>query len=154
MPNVTVAIVAQMLPGAPRANIEANLRSVLFALCAAQQQALPIVIASLATIAAETASFAPISEGVSKDNTSPGGRPFDLYDNDRALGNLGASDGANFRGRGYVQLTGRNNYVNYGALVGEPDLPSQPELANQPDIAASLLAAFIKTHAVEIGVST
>ena len=36
-----------------------------------------MVLMALATIRAETESFEPISEGKSKFNTSPGGRPFD-----------------------------------------------------------------------------
>jgi peptidoglycan L-alanyl-D-glutamate endopeptidase CwlK len=150
MPQVSVQVVAKMLPDAPQAKIEANLPSVLLALQAAGLTALPLVMAALATIAAETAGFEPIAEQVSHYNTSPGGRPFDLYDTRKDLGNLGPDDGADFRGRGYVQLTGRNNYTTFGPLAGAPDLVSQPEQACDPDTAASLLAAFIKTNASAI----
>jgi peptidoglycan L-alanyl-D-glutamate endopeptidase CwlK len=150
MPQVSVQVVAKMLPNAPQANIEANLPSVLLALQAARLTSLPLVMAALATIAAETASFEPIAEQVSHYNTSPGGRPFDLYDKRKDLGNLGPDDGADFRGRGYVQLTGRTNYTTFGPLAGAPDLASQPEQACDPDTAASLLAAFIKANASAI----
>jgi len=73
---------------------------------------------ALATIRAETESFHPINEGLSKFNTSPGGHPFDLYDHRTDLGNQGKGDGAKYRGRGYVKLTGRFNYQNYGAALG------------------------------------
>ena len=43
------------------------------------------------------------------------GAPFALYD-DR-LGNQ-PGDGARFKGRGFVQLTGRYNYAKYGPVVG------------------------------------
>ncbi len=109
---------------------------------------MPIVTASLATIRAETEGFAPISEFVSRFNTSPGGRPFDLYDSRKDLGNRGPPDGADFKGRGYVQLTGRSNYAKYGPLVGVAALVEQPERANEPDVAARLLAAFIASNEI------
>ena len=105
----------------------------------------PMILMALATIRAETETFQPISEGTSKFNTSPGGHPFDLYDNRRDLGNQGPPDGEQFRGRGFIQLTGRVNYQSCGKLIGLDDqLTKKPELANDPKIAAQLLAAFLK----------
>src|SRR5207248_3015365 len=95
------------------------------------------------TIRAETEGFVRISEGKSKFNTSAGGQPFDKYDNRKDLGNRGRPDGPNFKGRGFVQLTGRSNYKEHGDAIGV-DLISQPDLANDPTIAARLLASFIK----------
>ena len=93
----------------------------------------------------------PISEFKSNFNTSPLGHPFDLYDNRRGLGNRGAPDGASFKGRGYVQLTGRTNYQVHGAAIGLGNqLIDDPELANQPDIAGKLLASFLKSHERQI----
>lgn len=48
------------------------------------------------------------------------------------LGNGGAEsgDGFMFRGRGFLQITGRSNYAKYGKLIGI-DLIAQPELAAQ-----------------------
>jgi peptidoglycan L-alanyl-D-glutamate endopeptidase CwlK len=104
-----------------------------------------MVLMALGTIRAETGRFEPISEGISKFNTSPGGRPFDLYDNRADLGNRGAPDGAAFKGRGFIQLTGRANYQKFSAKLGlGDDLINNPDLANDPDIAAKLLAAFLK----------
>lgn len=45
-----------------------------------------------------------------------------------ALGNTEAGDGYRFRGRGYVQLTGRSNYRKMGKFLNA-DLESNPELA-------------------------
>lgn len=56
----------------------------------------------------------------------------------KELGNLAPGDGARFAGRGYVQLTGRINYVNAGLALGI-DLPENPDLAMQPDVAAKIL---------------
>lgn len=152
MPNVTVAVVSKMFPSTPLDPIKSNLPFVLDALIATELTSVPIVLSALATIRAETEGFVPISEFLSRFNTSPGGHPFDLYDNRRDLGNQGAPDGANFKGRGYVQLTGRTNYTKFGPIVGVANLADQPDQANDPAIAAKILAAFIASK--EAAIST
>ena len=142
IPGVTVQIVSQMFPVTPIGNIKANLPPVLNALVSAKLPDKAMVLMALGTIRAETESFEPISEGQSRFNTSPSGHPFDLYDNRRDLGNTGPPDGANFRGRGFVQLTGRANYTQYGRELGM-DLVNNPQLANDPQVAAQLLARFL-----------
>jgi peptidoglycan L-alanyl-D-glutamate endopeptidase CwlK len=142
VPGLTVQIVSQMFPVTPIGNIKANLPPVLDALVAANLSDRAMVLMALGTIRAETESFVPISEAQSRFNTSPSGHPFDLYDNRRDLGNTGAPDGANFRGRGFVQLTGRANYTRYASEI-EADLVTNPELANEPELAAILLARFL-----------
>jgi peptidoglycan L-alanyl-D-glutamate endopeptidase CwlK len=104
-----------------------------------------MILMALGTIRAETASFEPISEGQSRFNTSPGGHPFDLYDRRKDLGNRGAPDGSNFKGRGFVQLTGRANYTTFSAELDiSTELVAHPEKANDPTIASQLLALFLK----------
>jgi len=147
IPEITVDIAARMIPFAPRANIESNLPFVLEALIAPALADKPMVLMALATISAETGSFLPISEGQSRFNTSPGGHPFDLYDSRADLGNRGAPDGERFKGRGFIQLTGRANYAVHGAAIGLGNqLIETPDLANIPGIAARLLASFLKIH--------
>lgn len=68
---------------------------------------------------------------------------FDKYDTGRlaaALGNtpLADGDGYRLRGRGYVMLTGRANYIRAGKRLGI-DLIGNPSLANDPKIAAKIL---------------
>lgn len=58
------------------------------------------------------------------------------YDN--ILGNNQPGDGYRYRGRGYVQITGRSNYTNWSERLGI-DLVNQPELASEPEIAAQIL---------------
>ena len=143
MPNITVAIVSKMFPATHLDHISNNLAPVLNALQQRTLTTVPIVLAALATIRAETEGFVPISEGISRYNTSPGGSPFDLYDNRKDLGNQGAGDGARFKGRGYVQLTGRVNYARFGPEAGA-DLIGDPDRANEKVTAAQILAAFVK----------
>jgi len=143
--NVTANIVSKMFPGTPIGNINQNLPFILTALQEAGLADKDMVLMALATIRAETGSFKPISEGISKFNTSPGSHPFDLYDDRQDLGNQGRPDGAQFKGRGFIQLTGRANYRTFSQVLGLGNqLIDNPELANQPDIAAKLLAAFLK----------
>jgi peptidoglycan L-alanyl-D-glutamate endopeptidase CwlK len=142
--GVTLRIVARMFPTALLVNIRTNLPIVLTALIEPALTDKPMVLMALSTIRAETAGFEPISEGRSHFNTSPGGRPFDLYDNRADLGNLGPPDGDTFKGRGFVQLTGRSNYQIHGQAIGV-DLIAGPDLANDPGIAAKLLGSFLKS---------
>jgi len=91
----------------------------------------------LATAKHETAdTMQPITEY--------GGRKyFDKYDTGKlakALGNTPEADGDGYRyrGRGYVQITGRANYDKAGTKLGV-DLLSNPDAALNPDIAARIL---------------
>ena len=143
IPGVTVTVVSKMFPVTPVDNIKTNLPFVLDGLKEKELVDKPMVLVALATIRAETESFEPISEGKSKFNTSPGGQPFDLYDNRKDLGNRGPGDGAKFCGRGYIQLTGRANYQKYGQSLSK-DLINNPGLANEPTTAGQLLATFLK----------
>jgi predicted chitinase len=145
MPAIDPAIVARMFPNAPRQNIQTYLPQVLQALAQLNMADKLMILMALATIRAETGSFAPVSEAPSRYNTSPNGSPFDLYDFRSDLGNRGKGDGARFKGRGFIQLTGRHNYQVYSQRLGLGNrLLEQPELANQPDIAARILACFLK----------
>jgi peptidoglycan L-alanyl-D-glutamate endopeptidase CwlK len=151
IPGVTVEAVCEMFPQTPRANIEAHLPPVLDALVEPALTEKCMVVMALATIRAETECFAPVSESISRFNTSPGGRPFDLYDFRKDLGNQGPPDGERFKGRGFVQLTGRANYARHGATIGLGDqLITNPDRANDPAIAARLLASFLKSREVAI----
>jgi putative chitinase len=51
------------------------------------------------------------------------------------LGNTEFGDGAKYKGRGLIQLTGKANYTKAGEALGV-DLLSSPELVSQPQYAA------------------
>jgi peptidoglycan L-alanyl-D-glutamate endopeptidase CwlK len=149
--HVTVNHVSKMCPGAPLGNIKEYLPCVLQALVERNLGDRQMVLMAIGTIRAETGRFEPLDEGKSRYNTSPNGHPFDLYDNRRDLGNRGRPDGNDFKGRGFVQLTGRANYQRFSVQLGLGNgLVDNPKLANDPKVAADLLALFLKDKEARI----
>lgn len=141
----SVERVRKMFPDASLQNLEAYLPLVLTALQEFHLNDPPMTLVALATIRAETGVFAPISEYPSQYNTASGGALFALYDFRKDLGNGAVGDGARYKGRGFIQLTGKSNYQQYSKKLGLGDaLVQRPELANDPLIAARLLACFLK----------
>jgi predicted chitinase/molybdopterin-binding protein len=63
----------------------------------------------------------------------------------KALGNKKVGDGARYKGRGYIQLTGRYNYKRAGEALGLP-LEAKPELAEKPEVAAKIAVWFWKSR--------
>lgn len=95
---------------------------------------------ALATAYLETAhTMQPISEYggdayFTRRYDPHGNRP----DIAKQLGNTQPGDGARFRGRGYVQLTGRKNYALAASKLGV-DLIGHPEMALDDDVAAKVM---------------
>ncbi len=94
----------------------------------------------LATVKHECAdTYQPISERGQKVY-------FDKYEAGTAigkrLGNAEKGDGYLFRGRGYVQITGRANYKNLSSKLGlmdDDDLITKPDKALSPNIAYKIM---------------
>lgn len=61
------------------------------------------------------------------------------------MGNSQPGDGYRYRGRGYIQLTGRDNYRATGQAVGL-DLEGNPDLAAEPENAARIAVSFWQRH--------
>lgn len=61
----------------------------------------------------------------------------------RQLGNTQPDDGYNFRGRSFIQLTGRANYQRYTTKTGHLEVMDNPDLATDPKIGAALCVAYI-----------
>ena len=61
------------------------------------------------------------------------------------LGNRHAGDGYRYRGRGYIQLTGRDNYRQAEEALKLP-LLRHPELLSEPSVAARVAVWFWATH--------
>ena len=141
----TVDAVSQMFDDAPRRNIEKYLPAVLKSLEKQKLGDRKMILMALSTIRAESASFAPISEFQSKYNTTPGKHAFNRYDFRSDIGNGAVGDGAKYKGRGFIQLTGKANYRTYSKRLGLGDrLLTNPDLANDAEIAADILAYFLK----------
>lgn len=62
----------------------------------------------------------------------------------KSLGNRDPGDGYKYRGRGFVQLTGKNNYAKTGQALGI-DLVGKPELLSEdPNVMAAVAVDFYK----------
>lgn len=128
--------IAQALgPYAPIDIVRANWPLIEGALDRHEISSLSTRIAAIATVGVETGRFSPIRER--------GGPAYFTknYEGRTDLGNNQPGDGARFCGRGYIQITGRSNYAEYGRKVGA-DLIATPDLALDPAIGAEVLALF------------
>lgn len=64
-----------------------------------------------------------------------------IYGNRYGNGPPASGDGYRFSGRGYIQITWRENYEKIGKLVGL-DLVGNPDLASSPDHALEVACGF------------
>ena len=142
-----VEIAKAMAPRTPGANIERTVPPLVGAMAEAGLGAEEFMLFAIATVRVETwaENFLPTDEKPSHWS----GRNFEKYDGRRDLGNTEPGDGARFKGRGLIQLTGRANYRDIGGRIGF-DLEAHPERANDPVIAAGILAAYIKARETKI----
>lgn len=56
--------------------------------------------------------------------------------------------GYSYRGRGFIQLTGIDNYTKFGKLIGK-DLVKQPDLLLELDVAVAAAVAYVKEVAIK-----
>jgi putative chitinase len=138
------------ITGCPLDAVATTWPNVLAALDKWQIDTPMVQVAAIATIAVETPNFLPIQEKYANGSTPEAyfGR---MYWTNREvahqLGNLSLADAVAFKGRGLIQITGRDNYELYGELLGMP-LDTKPELALVPSVASEILAAYFKRRGV------
>jgi hypothetical protein len=100
----------------------------------------PGLIAALATVRVEAPTFEPVHE-------YGGPTYWAQYEGRRDLGNVERGDGVRYHGRGFIQLTGRDNYRLYGQLLDVP-LEAEPDLALEPEVAARIFARYFSERGV------
>jgi predicted chitinase len=94
----------------------------------------------MAQCAHETANFSTLTEFGDRNYF----KKYDIRFNPekaKILGNLRPGDGERYKGRGFIQLTGRDNYKRAGQALGLP-LEQKPELVERPDVAAKVAVWF------------
>jgi putative chitinase len=64
-----------------------------------------------------------------------------IYANRLGNGSEASGDGWKYRGSGFIQLTGRDNFRLFGNLINLP-LEEDPDLARQPEIAVRIAYAY------------
>lgn len=69
----------------------------------------------------------------------------EAYEGRADLGNTQPGDGKRFKGRGWIQITGRKNYAAAADAL-KVDLVEHPELAAKDDVAAKAAAWFWTAH--------
>lgn len=98
----------------------------------------------MAQVAHETLGFQRLVEVGSKEY-------FNRYDPEHSpqkakiLGNVKKGDGLRYKGRGFIQITGRDNYKRAGQALGI-DLVNNPKLASNPEVAAKIAIWYWKSR--------
>ena len=125
------AVLAQIPAAAAEFNITSNLRLAHFlAQCALESAGFTAVVENLSYSAQRIPQvFGKYFKGI--DPTPYARNPQKLgsrvYANRMGNGNEASGDGFRYRGRGYIQLTGKNNYTSFSQFVGE-DCVANPDL--------------------------
>ncbi|HBN08912.1 MAG TPA: hypothetical protein DD435_09775 [Cyanobacteria bacterium UBA8530] len=134
--KLDAASIAQIL-GDSTANVQRYWPYLVEALEQAGIRDSKAIVAVLATIEVEVPDFAPIPEYASGA----------AYEGRSDLGNTQAGDGVRYKGRGFIQLTGRANYRQYGQKLGI-DLEENPDLALDPKTSARILVEYFKQRGI------
>jgi putative chitinase len=145
--NDWTAIARAMFPRTPAGNINAMVPLIEDAMRERGLDDEEMFLFAFATVGIETwaGSFLPTDERPSTHS----GQNFERYEGRKDLGNTQPGDGARFKGRGIIQLTGRANYADVSTRIGV-DLVAVPDKANDAEIAAAVLADYIKQRETRI----
>ena len=84
-------------------------------------------------------------DGVNAQNATAANIFNSVYANRNGNGDFASGDGNKYRGRGYIQLTGRKNYRDIGKDIGV-DLEANPKLMEKPEIAMKASVAWWKRN--------
>ena len=84
-------------------------------------------------------------DGVTEKNATAERIFNSIYAGKNGNGDFASGDGSRYKGRGYIQLTGRDNYRLIGEDIGE-DLEGNPNLMLDPEIAKRASVAWWKRN--------
>jgi putative chitinase len=70
-----------------------------------------------------------------------------IYANKNGNGGIDSGDGYRYRGRGFLQITGRGNYRSLGTLISMP-LEDNPELLGEPEPAAKAAVMYWRVRRI------
>ncbi len=76
----------------------------------------------------------PLNESYARNPAKIGAR---VYADRMGNGDEASGDGYTFRGRGYIQLTGKSNYANFGKAVNEDTVASPDLVATHYPLASA-----------------
>lgn len=129
--HLPAAVIAQIPETAAKFGIKSNLRLAHFlAQCALESNRFKATVENLNYSAQRLLKVFPKyfkgvdPAGYANNTVKIGNR---VYANRMGNGDEASGDGYRFRGRGYIQLTGRNNYTSFSKFIGE-DCVANPDL--------------------------
>lgn len=129
--HLPAAVITQIPETAKRFGITSNLRLAHFlAQCALESVKFTATVENLNYSAQGLLkTFKKYFKGVNVDDYAHNREKIGnrVYANRMGNGNEASGDGFKFRGRGYIQLTGKNNYSSFSKFIGE-DCVANPDL--------------------------
>ena len=129
--KLPAAVIAQIPEAALKFGITTNLRLAHFlAQCALESTGFTATVENLNYSAARLLKIFPkyfrnVDPGAYANNPAKIGNR--VYAGRMGNGNEASGDGFKFRGRGYIQLTGKTNYTSFSGFIGE-DCVANPDL--------------------------
>lgn len=139
--KIDAALLMTIFPEGSRASVEKNVQFLSAAMQEFEIRDPRVAAAIIATIYVETPTFEAYVEPQGRFNTKS--TPFDLYEGRSDLGNDQPGDGARFKGRGFLGLTGRANYTRMSDRLGLGSrLVDNPEDAKSPEVSSRIVCAY------------
>ena len=147
--HLPAAVIAQIPETALKFGITTNLRLAHFlAQCALESTGFTATVENLNYRAARLMQVFPkYFRGVdpSEYANNPAKIANRVYANRMGNGDEASGDGFKFRGRGYIQLTGKNNYTSFSQFISE-DCVANPDLVATKYPLASAAFYFSSNH--------
>ena len=147
--HVPAGVIAQIPETALKFGITTNLRLAHFlAQCALESTGFTATVENLNYRAARLMQVFPkYFRGVDPAGyaNNPAKIANRVYANRMGNGDEASGDGFKFRGRGYIQLTGKNNYASFSQFIGE-DCVANPDLVATKYPLASAAFYFSANH--------